>query len=208
MVAPWSAGRDRSSAVAYTDARASFFWHELSAHDAPVISVDDGGSSGTHTRIHPPSCLYSLSACIPIACSSEHLADIWVACLSSACAALSATAPTARITHRTADRAARSRELIYSIRALLVFAMRRYRVPCPRRSTHRVWIDNQIAGCKLCKHSTHRVWIHHQIAGCERADGACLVWCHVLVWSRVLIWCRACSSGAACARPVTRALDW
>ena len=90
MVAPWSAGRDRSSAVAYTDARASFFWHELSAHDAPVISVDDGGSSGTHTRIHPPSCLYSLSACIPIACSSEHPADIWVACLSSACAALSA----------------------------------------------------------------------------------------------------------------------
>ena len=118
------------------------------------------------------------------------------------------TAPAARTTHRTADRAARSRELIYSIRALLVFAMRRYRVPCPRRSTHRVWIDNQIAGCKLCKHSTHRVWIHHQIAGCERADGASLVWCHVLVWSRVLIWCRACSSGAACARPVPRALVW
>ena len=208
MVAPWSAGRDRSWAVAYTDARASFFWHELSAHDAPVISVDDGGSSGTHTRIHPPSCLYSLSACIPIACSSEHPADIWVACLSSACAALSATAPAARTTHRTADRAARSRELIYSIRALLVFAMRRYRAPCPRRSTHWVWIDNQIAGCKLCKHSTHRVWIHHQIAGCERADGASLVWCHVLVWSRVLIWCRACSSGAACARPVPRALVW
>jgi len=59
MVAPWSAGRDRSSAVAYTDARASFFWHELSAHDAPVISVDDGGSSALSANRagcphHPP----------------------------------------------------------------------------------------------------------------------------------------------------------
>lgn len=160
--------------VAYTDARTSFFWHELSAHDA-VISVDEGGSSGTNTRVHPALCLYSLSACIPIACSSGNPADIWVACLSCACAALSADLAARHTAHRIADHAARSRELMFSLRALFVFARRQYRVPCPERSTHRVWIDNQIAGC-------------------ERVDGACLVWCHVLVW------CCVCSSGAARAR--------
>lgn len=85
--------------------------------------------------------------------------------------ALSAySAPTAPPTAPPTAAAARSREL-------LLFTGRQYRVPCPGCSTHRVWIDHQIAGCERGKRSTHRVLINHQIAGCERVDGPCLIWC-------------------------------